>query len=91
MLLTLPMKGFCLLYRSIQAITFPTSSQLRVSDFIVSPNPLQTNICSTTFGHSIKFRAQIFWLGKRRSVYKILVGKPRGKETTWMIQAEMGE
>jgi hypothetical protein len=29
-------------------------------------------------------------MGERRGIYRVLVGKPEGKETTWKMQAYIG-
>ena len=48
--------------------------------------------CSPSFVRVVKLNrmrwaGQVARMGERRGVYRVLVGKPEGKETTWETQA----
>jgi len=53
---------------------------------------LYDQYCSTNIVRAIKSRkmrwtGHVARMGKRRGVYRVLVGKPEGKELTWKTQA----
>jgi hypothetical protein len=48
------------------------------------------NIVRVIKSETVRWAGQVQRMGERRGVYRVLVGKPEGKETTWETQAWMG-
>jgi len=53
-----------------------------LNDLYSSPN-----IVRVIKSRRIRWVEHVARMGERRSVYRVLVGKPDGKETTWETQA----
>jgi hypothetical protein len=56
-----------------------------LNDLYCSPN-----IVRVIKSRRMRWAGHVARMGERRGVYRGLVGKPEGKETTWKIQAKMG-
>jgi hypothetical protein len=56
-----------------------------LNDLYSSPN-----IFRVIKSRKMRWAGHVAHMGDSRGVYRVLVGKPEGKKTTWKTQAQMG-